>query len=346
MMLKFFLCGCALLASAISVDTFAQEPPPAPTISKYLDLSYGPAEVGNTLNLYIPELTSEDELPLIIWHSGSAWLSNAAKDADNAQEIVREFTARGFAVATISIRASTDAPFPAQAYDVRAAIRWLREKAAEYHINPMRFAFMGNSSGGWAATFAAATSDIDALEGEFVENGTTSAVQAAVAFFPPTDFLSMDAFAAEKNLPQGIAYPHDAATSPESLLILCPDEGASDPKGIQDCPLETEKADPSSYVSGEEVPVWVLHGLEDPLVPYNQSELFFEATASEGNFAIFTLAEKAGHVENEIIGAASSTTRLSSPFGTTSYSGKGPSWDDIAMFLRYHLPGACQVTAE
>ena len=39
--------------------------------------------------------------------------------------------------------------------------------------------------------------------------------EVALPFFPPTDFLSMDQFAADNNLPMGFAYPHDSPTSPE-----------------------------------------------------------------------------------------------------------------------------------
>ena len=113
-----------------------------------------------------------------------------------------------------------------------------------------------------------------------------SAVQVAVPFFPPTDFLSMDAFAAEHDLPQGFAYPHDAPTSPDGLLIECPGEVfPTTLLSIQDCPDETEAADPTSYVRGREVPMWILHGLADTLPPFNQSELVYDATTAEGNRA-------------------------------------------------------------
>lgn len=109
-------------------------------------------------------------------------------------------------MATISIRSSFDARFPAQGYDVRAAIRYLRENAETYGIDPDRFAFMGNSSGGWATAFAATTSDNMTLPGETGVEGTSSAVQVAVPFFPPTDLPSMDQSAADNGLPMGFAY--------------------------------------------------------------------------------------------------------------------------------------------
>ena len=95
---------------------------------------------------------------------------------------------------------------------MRAAIRFLRENAATYGIDPDRFAFMGNSSGGWATAFAAATSDTLELEGETGVDGTSSAVRVAVAFFPPTDFLSIDAFVAANDLSMDSnLYPIDDA---------------------------------------------------------------------------------------------------------------------------------------
>ena len=283
------------------------------------------------------------DLPLVIWHSGSAWFSNTAKDSAGAVAIAEEFTARGYAVATISIRASFDARFPAQGYDVRAAIRWLREQAAGYGIDPNRFAFMGNSSGGWAAAFAATTSDMMVLPGEESVDGTSSAVQVAVPFFPPTDFLSMDVFAAENNLPQaGFAYPHDSPTSPEGFLIECPGEiFPVSLFSIQDCIPETEAADPSSYIEGAEIPIWVLHGLADPLLPFNQSELVYEATTTAGNEARFTLVPDAGHSVDDIIDAEVATTWMTNRGGHERVvDGTGPGWDDIEQFLHVNLSRA------
>ncbi len=308
-------------------------------VTEIEDLAYGPADPGNLLDLHLPDVPGNADLPLVIWHSGSAWFSNTAKDDGSAVAIAEEFTARGYAVATISIRSTFDAWFPAQGHDVRAAIRWLREHATEYGLDPDRFAFMGNSSGGWATAFAATTSDIMQLPGEQGVDGTSSAVHVAVPFFPPTDFLSMDEFAEANNLPQGFAYPHDAPTSPEGRLIECPGEVFPAPTlSIQDCPVETEAADPSTYIEGEEIPMWVLHGIADPLLPYNQSQLVYEATTAEGNEAIFTLVPDAGHSVGDIIDATSATTWSTNRGGhETVVEGTGPSWDDIEHFIHVNL---------
>jgi acetyl esterase/lipase len=311
-------------------------------VTKYENLAYGPATPGNLLDLYVPDVEGDAKLPLIIWHSGSAWFSNSAKNSTGG--IPEVFNPRGYAVATISIRSSFDARFPAQGYDVRAAVRYLRENAETYGIDPDRFAFMGNSSGGWAAAFAATTSDTMTLPGETGVDGTSSAVQVAVPFFPPTDFLSMDEFAAANDLPsQG--FLHDPPTSPEGFLIHCPVEGPSVgfPNfgllvSIQDCPDETEQADPTSYIDGAEIPMWLLHGLSDPLLPYNQSLLVYEASTAAGNEALFTLVPGAGHSVGDIIEAEEATTWATNRGGNeTVTEGTGPSWDEIEHFIHVNL---------
>lgn len=340
--LRVVLALTAAFTLILALVTPVDAAPPAYEVTEIEDLAYGPAVPGNLLDLYLPDVPGAADLPLIIWHSGSAWFSNSAKDSGSAVAIAEEFTARRYAVATISIRSSFDARFPAQGHDVRAAVRWLREHAAGYGIDPNRFAFMGNSSGGWAAAFAATTSDIMRLPGEVSVDGTSSAVDVAVPFFPPTDFLSMDEFAAENDLPMGFAYPHDHPQSPEGFLIECPGEiFPTTLLSIQDCPEETEAADPSTYSEGEEIPIWVLHGLADPLLPYNQSRLLYDTTTAEGNEAIFTLVPDAGHSVNDIIDAAAATTWVTNRGGRERVvEGTGPSWDDIERFLHVNLSRA------
>ena len=243
------------------------------------------------------------------------------KDLGGETAAVEEFTDRGFAVASINIRSSSDARFPAQGFDVRAAIRYLRESAATYGIDPERFAFMGNSSGGWATAFAAATSDTLELEGETGVDGTSSAVRVAVAFFPPTDFLSIDAFVAANDLSMNSnIYPIDKTTSPAGLLIQCPTEGPSEGPpdmgllvSIQDCPDETEKADPATYIDEAAVPIWLLHGLTDSDVPYDQSQLLYDAAVAEGSEARLTW-----YPERDTRFPTSSTLRRPRPGRTTA----------------------------
>ncbi|MDQ1051698.1 hypothetical protein QFZ76_009934 [Streptomyces sp. V4I2] len=112
-----------------------------------------------------------------------------------------------------------------------------------------RIAIMGDSSGGWTTAMAAVTGNIPYLEGDVGVRGPSSAVQAAVPFYPPTDFLQMDAHMLNDCKPFngvfGLTDCHSDARSPESLLLGCP---------IKDCPDEVAVANPLSHIRDRRTP--------------------------------------------------------------------------------------------
>jgi acetyl esterase/lipase len=77
--------------------------------------------------------------------------------------------------------------FPAQVYDVKSAIRFLRANAKGYNIDPDHIGVMGWSSGGLLAMMLALTRPTDELEGEDSNSSYPTAVQAAVSFGGETD---------------------------------------------------------------------------------------------------------------------------------------------------------------
>lgn len=245
--------------------------------------------------------------------------------------------------------------FPGQLLDIRAAIRWLREHADEYNIDPNRFAIMGTSSGGWLAAIAATTSDIWEFDGEN-DVQTSSAVQAAVPCFAPTDFLQMDEWYAEHGVFS--AFIHDApltplppndpplppwifdpvGCSPESLLIGCTnDDGYL--LGIQDYPEATQAANPITYIDDDEPLMCIFHGYTDPLVPHGQSELLYEALVAEGNEVWFTSVADGVHDLTTIIDASDYTVYRTNRWGREwvweDPYGPAPTLQNINFFIRY-----------
>jgi dipeptidyl aminopeptidase/acylaminoacyl peptidase len=84
--------------------------------------------------------------------------------------------------------------------------------------------------------------------------------------------------------------------------------------------------------------MWLLHGLADPSVPFNQSQLVYDATRGEGNEARFTLVPSAGHAVGDIIEAGEATTWATDRSGReTEALSAGPSWDEIEEFIRANL---------
>jgi acetyl esterase/lipase len=143
---------------------------------------------------------------------------------------------------------------------VKAAVRWLRKYAAELGLDPARFGVWGESAGGHLASLTALTGDDPdpALAGRNGILGVSDAVQSAVIWYGPSDFLTM----AAQNHPQGLQ-DHDAPDAPESLLVGGP---------VQTLPAESAAASPVTYVSGEAPPILLVHGADDRVVPAAQSQ--------------------------------------------------------------------------
>jgi acetyl esterase/lipase len=290
-----------------------------------------PGSNGHKLDLYLPATASPSRLlPVVIWTGGSAWMRDNGRD--RAGTYATQLKPVGYAVAGVSIRSSSQTKFPGQLHDIKAAIRWLRANASRYNLDPNRIGIMGDSSGGWTTAMAALTGDAPEMEGEIGTTGVSSAVQAAVAFYPPTNFLTMDAWALQ---PCKQPNCHDNENSPESRLVGC---------AIQTCPDKVKSASPMRYISANDPPILILHGNSDPLVPHNQGEELYMALNKACREATFISLPKAPHgspasfLTNDSVREAS-TIRSTASAGcqVTNPVPYVPSWKTITDFLDKHL---------
>ena len=95
------------------------------------------------------------------------------------------------AVASVDYRLSGEAQWPAQLYDAKAAVRWLRARADEIGIDPSRIAAWGESAGGHLAALLGLTGPD--LDGEIGITGPSSAVVAVAAWYAPSDLATVAA---------------------------------------------------------------------------------------------------------------------------------------------------------
>ena len=332
--------SAALALTAAAPQPAGQRPPgtggppvppgPAPT---HTDIDYAPAEPagtnGHRHDLYIPAGTPAKPLPVVIWTGGSAWMADTGKRT--APGLAAQLLPAGYAVAGVSIRSSSQVKFPGQLHDIKAAIRWLRANAARYNLDPVHIAIMGDSSGGWTASMAAVTGDVPGMEGSVGTTGVSSAVQAAVAFYPPTNFLTMDEWALQKCNPQTC---HDGELSPESRLTGCP---------IQSCPDKVKAASPLAYVSASDPPIMILHGDSDPLVPHNQGEQLYMAFNKACREAVFISLPKASHgpwngfLTDDSLREAATMRSTAGDCSVVNPTPCTPTWRTVIEFLEKHM---------
>ena len=265
---------CVLAMTWVWAQRQRVESPTAPKgVIVHRDLAYVTnAHERQKLDLYIPD--EGENLPLIIWIHGGAWLGGSKE-----RYAPMEYLKSGYAGASIGYRLSQHAIFPAQIEDVKAAVRWIRANAETYRLDPNRFAAWGASAGGHLVAMLGTSGDI--TEFEVGENlGVSSQVQAVVNYLGPTDFLQMDAH----RLSDGLV--HDAPDSPESKLVGGP---------IQEHEDRVARANPITYVSKDDPPILIIHGDQDKLVPYHQSVLLKEALEAVGAPVILYKVEGGGH---------------------------------------------------
>ncbi len=92
---------------------------------KYLDLPYCGDSPMQILDLYLPdEKKFQGPYPVIVHTHGGAF-ANGGQRENSAEPMLRGLE-RGYAVASVQYRRSREALFPAQLWDVKAAIRSLR----------------------------------------------------------------------------------------------------------------------------------------------------------------------------------------------------------------------------
>ena len=228
----------------------------------HLDLAYADASPFQKLDLYLPDAPPPATgYPLIVFVHGGAWMMCDKRDV----QLVPALSAleRGYAVASLNYRLSSEAIFPAQIVDVKAAVRWLKGHAGEYRLDSNRVAAWGGSAGGHLASLLGTSANIPELE-DFAQGfrEEKASVQAVVAWFAPTNFLMMDVYLRETGA--GIA-DHTTPDSPESKLLG---------RFIADCPDDVKKANPETWIRADCPPFFLQHGKIDPIVPYQHSVEF------------------------------------------------------------------------
>jgi acetyl esterase/lipase len=245
----------------IEEDEEFAPPPPMDTSHierKWLDVAYASQSAAQKLDIYLPD-KGDGPFPVIITIHGGAWMFGDKGDIMNLHFL--EGLKRGFAVVCMNYRLSSEAQFPKQIYDCKAAVRHLRANAETYHLDVNRIAAWGASAGAHLAALLGTSRKVRKLEDFSMGNPrASSAVHAVVDWYGPTEnFLKMD----EQLTASGMGEPdHSTADSPESRLLG---------QKITEVPDLVRFASPMTYIKTNMPPFLIQHGLKDEIVPIQQS---------------------------------------------------------------------------
>jgi acetyl esterase/lipase len=169
-------------------------------------------------------------------------------------------------------RSHRPAKWPAQIQDCELAVRWLRANAAKYNVDPNRIGVWGESAGGHLVACVGTMTDVKEDQGDGYP-GVSSAVQAVVDFYGPTDFTQPGIY------------------TPTAIRLT---------EGLMGVPLAQnpdlwKSASPLFYVKAGDPPMLLVHGDSDKLVPIAQSQVFDQALTKAGVPHEFVVVKNGDH---------------------------------------------------
>lgn len=225
------------------------EPPPATAVVHLVHRDQPYAAEGHPrqrFDIHLPTGCGGG-LPLVVWIHGDDWRSGSKADCP-----ITWLVDRGYAVASVGHRLSSDAAFPAQLEDARAGLGAILRDAELWGIDPQRVCVAGFGSGGQLAALVAMTDEsTDAAD---------PPTAALVAIAAPTLLTALE--------PR-----YDRATAAAAQLVGGP---------LPEFRETAQRASPVVHASSDDPPTLLLHGRRDADVPPEQSRRLEEALRAAG----------------------------------------------------------------
>ncbi len=150
----------------------------------YKDLGYRELQ----MDVFYPEKQGKKALPGILFVHGGGWRSG---DRSLQIPLAKALAARGYITAVMDYRLSLEAPYPAGVYDVKDAIKWIKDHANQFNLDTSKIAISGGSAGGQLAALVGTTNGVEKYESDHSGYQSSSDVQAMIdmdgvlAFYHP-----------------------------------------------------------------------------------------------------------------------------------------------------------------
>jgi pectinesterase len=150
----------------------------SPSLAEEKNITYCHVENRNLLldAFYSKQESKEQRIAIIIIHGGG-W---RAGDRTLHYPLAQHLAEMGYVCFTPEYRLSPEVLYPAGVFDIKSAIRWVRNNAAKYYIDPGKIVVAGHSAGGELAAMMGATNDRKEFEGDGCDKVTSSKVNAVI----------------------------------------------------------------------------------------------------------------------------------------------------------------------
>ncbi|KAA8816496.1 hypothetical protein EMB92_06230 [Bifidobacterium callitrichos] len=206
--------------------------------------------------------------PVVVFIHGGAWIHGDKSFLSERMPLVNTLLQSGYVVASINYRLAAESPWPAQINDCNSAVRFLREHAAEYGIDPDRIAVFGESAGAHLAMMMGVTNGsrqfVNTQDGN--KAAVSSDVQAVISGFGISEVDDWGKLSGD-----------DVSTAVYAKNLLF---GVTE--GKQYTEAQAKEASPLTYVSAKAAPMLLVHGQNDRTVSYRQTVMMEQALKQAG----------------------------------------------------------------
>jgi acetyl esterase/lipase len=230
-------------------------------------------------DLYSPK--GLDKGPVLVAVHGGGWQVGSRKFYTNWGPYLAK---NGYAVFAIEYRLMKPGvkTYPGAVYDTKAAVQYVRAKAAELNIDPERIGMMGDSAGGHLSSLVALAGEEPLYSSEYksdANSGISAKVKAVVGFYGVYDMLAQ--------------WQHDLLARPlDNIGEKFLGAGAHTNRQV------FFEASPINYatVSKNSTRFLLIHGTDDDIVdPATQSVAFLNALTQARFFVRRVIIPGAGH---------------------------------------------------
>lgn len=129
------------------------------------------------LDIFHPSFTVKNEMPVVLMVHGGGWISG---DKSLLYPLAKVIAAKQYIAVTMEYRLSPEAEYPAAVYDIKTALKWIKDHADEWQGDSSKVAILGTSAGGQLAALAGTTEELLKFEDPADTSSSTTNINAIV----------------------------------------------------------------------------------------------------------------------------------------------------------------------